>query len=100
MCASDVSLAGDVARDETALQPAGGGARERIVAFIEDEIAQGRLQPGEKAPSRVELARRFQVSSQTVTTAIRDLSRRGVVAHVAGKGVFVAESRQPAPRMS
>ena len=68
------------------------GTRESIVSYIESEIANGRLQPGQKVPSRVELAERFNVSRQTVTTAIRSLADRGVVVHTAGRGVHVAEA--------
>ena len=87
-----------VIQDNPTTLPA-SGARERIVSYIESEIEKGHLLPGEKVPSRMKLAKRFQVSAQTVTTAIRDLSDRGVVAHVAGRGVHVAAVARQAERV-
>src|SRR3954471_7422011 len=62
---------------------------EQIVAQITLGIASNDLATGERLPSTRELARRFGVHQNTVSTAYRELAARGLVTLRKGSGVFV-----------
>lgn len=55
-------------------------------------IANGRLGPGARLPSTRELARRLNVSRNTVMAAYDDLVARGLVLGYVGAGSFVAST--------
>lgn len=59
-------------------------------------IETGLLKPGDRVPSTQELCRRFGVSHITVTKALQDLAREGILSRVQGKGTFVG--RRPIER--
>lgn len=61
-----------------------------IVDSMAEAIASGQLAEGERLPPHRELATRFGVTVATVTKAIADLSRRGLVDTRRGSGTFVA----------
>jgi DNA-binding LacI/PurR family transcriptional regulator len=63
---------------------------ERISNFVLDEIRRGALAPGDRVPSEMELAERFEVSRITSKRALEVLREAGVVERVRGKGSFVA----------
>lgn len=63
---------------------------EEIVAQIREELADGRLQPGDRLPAERELAERFQVSRASVREAIRALESMGLVTIKTGDGTYVA----------
>ncbi len=63
---------------------------EEIIAQIRDELADGRLKPGDRLPSERELAERFQVSRASVREAIRALESMGLVTIKTGDGTYVA----------
>jgi GntR family transcriptional regulator of arabinose operon len=63
----------------------------QLKELLMQDLHAGRLQPGERVPSEVELCRRYGVSRITVGRAIGDLVRQGLFYRVAGKGTFVAE---------
>ncbi|MEP6706835.1 MAG: GntR family transcriptional regulator [Pyrinomonadaceae bacterium] len=65
--------------------------REQLVRQIKLGIASRDLPPGERLPSTRELARRFQIHSNTVSAAYRELARRGWVKFRKGSGVYVSE---------
>lgn len=60
---------------------------------LRQEIAEGRLAPGDRLPSEHELVRRFQVSRMTAHRALRELAAEGLVTRAVGSGSFVAERR-------
>ena len=64
---------------------------ERLYRHVFDEVAAGRLQPGERVPSEKALAEQFGVSRITSQRALRNLDRAGLVLRVRGKGSFVAD---------
>ncbi|REE66969.1 GntR family transcriptional regulator [Paenibacillus taihuensis] len=71
----------------------------QIRTFISDQIAQGKLKPGERLPSENELAEHFGVSRITVKGALSTLVEEGAVYRIQGKGSFVADgpqSKEPA----
>ncbi len=65
--------------------------REQLVRQIKLGIASRDLPPGERLPSTRDLARRFQIHSNTVSAAYRELARRGWVKFRKGSGVYVSE---------
>ena len=65
--------------------------RHQVASYLIRQVEEGKLSTGDKLPSRDALARKFGVSSRTVSSALRMLTASGLVEHVPGKGVFVAE---------
>lgn len=63
----------------------------KIAASIRAAILSGELKPGEQLPSNQELAKRFNVATGTVQTAIRKLSEEGFVRARGGSGVYVRD---------
>lgn len=63
--------------------------REQLTAQIKLAILSHDLKPGEKLPSTRELARRFNIHSNTVSAAYRELADEGWVDLRAGSGIYV-----------
>ena len=63
--------------------------REQLVTQIRLGIISGDLKVRQKLPSTRELARRFQIHSNTVSAAYRELHRSGWVEFRKGSGVYV-----------
>lgn len=68
-----------------------GHLTDRIVVRLEDLIADGRLQPGQRLPPERELAGLLGVSRPVLREAVRTLEARGRVVVRHGRGVFVTE---------
>lgn len=69
-------------------------ARYRQVKdHVLDDIAGGRLRPGDRVASEHELVARLGVSRMTVNRALRELADEGHVVRRAGRGTFVADAR-------
>jgi len=64
--------------------------REQIVTQISVGIASGDIRPGEKLPSTRELARRFGIHPNTVSSAYRELAAAGVLTARRGSGIFAS----------
>jgi GntR family transcriptional regulator len=64
----------------------------QIVDQIGDQIACGRLQPGDRLPSVRELARALPANQNTVIKAYEVLERDGLITRRHGDGTFVANS--------
>ncbi len=62
---------------------------ELVKQAITVMIAAELLKPGDRVPSTSELCQRFGVSHITVTKALQDLAREGIISRVQGKGTFV-----------
>jgi GntR family transcriptional regulator len=58
---------------------------------LADDIASGRLAPGERLPSERVLTKRLKVSRETLRRALELLVEDGTVASSAGRGWFVAD---------
>ena len=67
--------------------------RDQLVAQITLGIASGDLPPGNRLPSTRELARRFKIHQNTVSSAYRELAAKGVVEFKKGSGVFIATGK-------
>lgn len=67
-----------------------GPTYHAIADALEADVAAGRVAPGARLPSQRTLARTLGVNLTTVTRAMREATRRGLVAGVGGSGMFVA----------
>ncbi|MFJ9543508.1 PLP-dependent aminotransferase family protein [Streptomyces sp. NPDC101225] len=74
-------------------------AYRRIADRIADDIAAGRLRPGERLPAQRRFARRHGIAASTAERAYGELVRRGLVVGEVGRGTFVrAAAAGPAGR--
>ncbi|MEO8099618.1 MAG: GntR family transcriptional regulator [Acidobacteriota bacterium] len=71
--------------------------REQLVTQITLGVLSGDLGPGEKLPSVRELARRYDVHSNTVSAAYRDLAGREWLDFRKGSGIYVRDLRAEPP---
>jgi GntR family transcriptional regulator/MocR family aminotransferase len=75
-----------------------GDLAARIYRQILDAILDGRLRRGERLPPTRELARRLDVSRNTVAVAYDRLTAEGFLHARVGAGTFVAATDRPDPR--
>ncbi len=61
----------------------------QVINTILTDIDQGVFKPGERIPSINETSEEFYLSRDTVEKAYRELSRRGIISSVPGKGFYV-----------
>jgi GntR family transcriptional regulator len=66
---------------------------QRVVAYVEQLIAERGLAAGDLLPSYAELADQLQVSLITVRRALEELERAGIVRRHQGLGTYVARPR-------
>jgi len=64
---------------------------QQLKSYIVGNIQAGKLRPGDRAPSELDLVRRFGVSRMTANRALCELSSDGVVVRQPGVGTFVAD---------
>ena len=69
--------------------------REQLGAQLTLGVISGDLKPGEKLPSVRELARRYNIHSNTVSAAYRDVEGHGWLEVRKGSGVYVHSLRPP-----
>jgi GntR family transcriptional regulator len=74
--------------------------REQLGTQLTLGIISGDLKPGDKLPSVRELARRYQIHSNTVSAAYRDVEDRGWLEVRKGSGVYVREMGQRSEKSS
>ena len=67
--------------------------REQLVTQVVLGISSGDLHPGRRLPSTRELARRFHVHPNTISSAYRELERERWVESRRGSGVYVRRSK-------
>lgn len=65
-----------------------------IADALAEDVAAGRLAPGERLPTHRDLAYRLGVTVGTITRAYQEADRRGLTGGEVGRGTFV---RTPAP---
>ncbi|WP_345060554.1 FadR/GntR family transcriptional regulator [Acidovorax lacteus] len=73
------------------------GLVPEIVAALQNDMTEGRLQPGAKLPTEAALMVRFDVSRTVVREAISRLQAAGRVATRHGIGTFVTDQTEPTP---
>jgi DNA-binding transcriptional regulator YhcF (GntR family) len=66
--------------------------RDQLVAQVTLGIASGDLKARERLPSTRELARRFKLHQNTISSAYRELATKGLVEFRKGSGVYVAQA--------
>jgi GntR family transcriptional regulator len=74
--------------------------REQLGTQLTLGVISGDLKPGEKLPSVRELARRYNIHSNTVSAAYRDVEGRGWLEVRKGSGVYVQDVRQTTEKSS
>lgn len=70
---------------------------EHIARSLSDEIASGRLRPGDRLPTEQFLSQNFGVSRNVVREGIATLRAQGLIQSRQGVGVFVAAAPERAP---
>ena len=69
-----------------------GMAKYQVIAdWLEQKIAEGSYQPGDKLPSEQSLREQFDVSRQTVRRALEVLEEKGLTYGQQGSGTFVTD---------
>jgi DNA-binding transcriptional MocR family regulator len=68
-----------------------------LVDAIAEGLATGVLQRGDRLPTQRDLASTLRLNLATVTRAIAEAERRGLVNAQQGRGTFVAEAMRPLP---
>jgi DNA-binding transcriptional regulator YhcF (GntR family) len=71
--------------------------REQLTTQIVLAILSREMLPGHRLPSTRELARRFEIHSNTASAAYRELEQQGWVEFRHGSGVFVSSARPSIP---
>ena len=71
-----------------------GALYASIADALEEDLASGRVAPGERLPTHRELARRLDLNVTTISRAYAEAARRGLVDGEVGRGTFV-RSRGP-----
>lgn len=66
---------------------------EKVVEKLKEEIADGRLLPGDPLPSERQLMETFGVSRSSLREAFRVMELLGLIESIAGKGRFVRQPR-------
>jgi DNA-binding transcriptional regulator YhcF (GntR family) len=74
--------------------------REQLGTQLTLGVVSGDLKPGEKLPSVRELARRYNIHSNTVSAAYRDVEGNGWLEVRKGSGVYVRKVRQTTEKSS
>jgi len=71
-----------------------------LVEALENDIASGALRHGDRLPPQREIAEQLDITIATITKAIREATRRGIVTARTGSGTFVriGESLPPSDR--
>lgn len=62
----------------------------QVYLALKEDIAHGRLVPGNRIPSEGQLCERFKVSRITTRKALADLAEEGLVVKRRGKGTYVS----------
>ena len=65
-----------------------------LIHYIQNQIAEGKLSPGDKLPSENELVEQFQISRQTVRKALSVLEEEGAVRRIKGSGTYLNYARR------
>lgn len=67
----------------------------QLADLIAEQIRAGKLKPGARLPSEIDLAEEYGVARLTARRAVRELVTRGLARTLPGKGSFVAAKIPP-----
>ena len=73
---------------------------EQLVHNITEQVVKKVLLPDEPLPSVRNLARDLGINPNTVQKAYHELEQRGIIYHSAGRGSFVAPTKELADAMA
>lgn len=76
------------------VRDSGGPKYLALVEALEADLAKGALRPGDRLPSHRELGDMFDVTIATITKAMNEASRRGIVEARVGSGTFIRERKE------
>ncbi|HJV84678.1 MAG TPA: PLP-dependent aminotransferase family protein [Noviherbaspirillum sp.] len=79
------------------IRSAGGPKYMALVEALESGIEKGELCPGDRLPSHRELGDMFGVTIATVTKAMTEAARRGIIDARVGSGTFIRERNVEVP---
>lgn len=88
-----LDLGGSRSRRATSTRPGSQLLYKRVVAYVEDLVAERGLVPGDLLPTHAELAASVGVSLITVRRALDELEKAGRVRRHQGRGTFLARPR-------
>lgn len=69
----------------------GKSLRAQVVDSIRGKIESGEWRPGDRLPTKIELAAAYGVSAAVIDAAMIELRMAGLVRGQQGKGVYVAD---------
>lgn len=73
----------------------------RVAEAVAEEIAAGRLRPGDRLPTQRDFARKHGIANSTAARVYGELIRRGLTVGEVGRGTFVrATAQQPGPALA
>jgi len=78
----------DIVEDAT-LEPVAGKGYDQVVAYLSEEMEQGRLNPGDRLLPERTLSTQLNISRPIVREALRALAMIGVLEIQHGRGTFV-----------
>ncbi len=64
---------------------------QQIVSGLEQQIYSGKLLPGDKLPTTLDMSKQFGLAKNTVQQALTVLVERGMVERTTGRGTFVSK---------
>lgn len=86
----------DLGAELPAVDPGGPDLVYMVVAdFIAGQIERGERPVGSKLPAELNLSIMWGVARMTIRRAVRELTERGLVRAVHGKGTFVTQPPPP-----
>lgn len=64
---------------------------QQMVSVFEQQIYSGKLLPGDKIPTTLELSKQFNLAKNTIQQALTVLVERGMVERTTGRGTFISK---------
>jgi len=65
----------------------------RVQNYIKEQISKGNWKEGDLIPTELELSKMFDVSRITISTALREMVKDGIIYRIQGKGTYVARRK-------
>ena len=68
---------------------------QKIYQYIREKIDNNEFTSGERLPTENDLMKHFEVSRITVSSALRELQKEGIINRISGSGSYVNKASQP-----